>query len=784
MELFKSLLAPWKRDVSYKNWRGFQLGKSLGLFIENIFSRIIGAIVRSAVIITGLVAIACIFIFFLLIIITWLIPPLVIIFFIFAGMAALNLLIVAAAVLLAYIFFFYITFKDTHRLSYFDMDLEMLSRLKWFTRVWNRLELEANQIKKEWLTSPEGFQELLKQTETSEVDFQMVLDWEIKFQQNKENRSKFWLKENLDRIPPLGKHWRFAYTAKLDRYSLDLTHSDPTEYRKDDFVGREDELELVRIILERPEQNSVLIVGNYGTGRSTLIHNLARKIRLNEEDKFLEKKRILIFDLSQSIVDSIEKGISPEILLYDIFKEAAYAGNVIMVIQDFEKYFERSNAQNAINIAAILSEFLPLSSFQIIATSTPKEYHRLIEKEGSIMKYFETVEIKEPTEEESIRVLLKKFSTLEDQRIVFTFRALKKIVADSVNYHWGIPLPECALDLAEEVLLLWKEEPDTLWVTPDVVSKLIAMKTGAPQGEIQTNEKEKLLKLEEIMHRRIVGQKEAVSQVAGAMRRARTGINNPERPIGSFLFMGPTGVGKTETAKALAEGYYGDENRMIRFDMSEYQTRDSVDRMIGSQPANQNGILVTKVKDNPYSLILLDEIEKADPKVLDLFLQILDEGFVTDAFGEKVNFRNCIIIATSSAGANLIKDYVEKGSDFETIKNALVDQIVKDNIFRLEFLNRFDSIIVYHPLSGQDLRSVVSLLLYKIEKRARKEKNLNLIFEDDVIEKIIQSGYDPIFGARSVSRFIEDKIENIIANKIISGESQRGGEIYISAKDL
>ena len=283
-----------------------------------------------------------------------------------------------------------------------------------------------------------------------------------------------------------------------------------------------------------------------------------------------------------------------------------------------------------------------------------------------------------------------------------------------------------------------------------------------------------------MLHRQVIGQEEAIRQVSEALRRARSGIGNSKKPIGSFLFLGPTGVGKTETAKALAKAYFGDESRMTRFDMSEFQMPNSIDRLLGSNNLNQQGRLATQIKDNPYSLILLDEIEKAYPEILDIFLQILDEGFVTDAFGEKINFTNTMIIATSNAGASLIKEMVEQNVPAEEIKKAIIDYAIEKNIFRTEFLNRFDGVIFFRPLTYNELRSVVQIKLKQFAKQVAKEKNIELVFRGNTIDNIIQGGYNPMFGARSLNRYIEDIIEGVVAKKIISGEAVNGSKIEIS----
>ena len=305
----------------------------------------------------------------------------------------------------------------------------------------------------------------------------------------------------------------------------------------------------------------------------------------------------------------------------------------------------------------------------------------------------------------------------------------------------------------------------------------------SPLGEIKVAEQEKLLKLEEFMHRRVVGQDEAIMAIADAIRRARSGIKNPSRPIGTFLFLGPTGVGKTESAKALAEVYFGNEDAMARFDMTEYQNEEDIEKLIGSQRRNEPGILTSKMRSSPYSVILLDEFEKSHDKVKNLFLQILDEGFFSDFLGQKINMRNTIIIATSNAGAQLIWDMVGKNIDPSTMEREIIEHIQKEKVMSPELLNRFDAVVVFQPLGESARLEIARLMLLRLASRLKKQ-NMVLEITDDMALAVAKGGYDPAFGARPMQRFIQDKIEKIISEKIIKGEIKPGSEFSLSSGDL
>ncbi|KKQ51302.1 MAG: ATPase AAA-2 domain protein [Parcubacteria group bacterium GW2011_GWD2_38_11] len=780
LELSKTLLSPWRRDVTFSTWTGLHPIKMLTALFENIISRVLGAIVRTFVILTGLGVFVLVIMLGLAINIVWVGAPLLLVVFLFYTFSLKTDFYYSIGLPFAWIIGVIALYYQDTKTQMLFMDFEQLLRHSVFARICGRLGIARKRFPNEIFGNRELFNEFLKAGNLTEKDYLRLASNELSRQQVINDKSKFWRWEYLKKIPAIGMQWRYAYTVDLDRYCLDLSASDWTEYAKADLVGRADEYEVLKLVLERPDQNCALMVGSAGIGKKTLIHCLAKKVRFNDENGILSNKRMLVLDLGRVISDAISRGQDVENSLRRLFYQASYAGNVILIIEHFEYFLGKEGSSFHPDISAVLAEFLHIPTFQIIAVSTPKEYHQLIEKQEEIAKYFEVIEVREPSEDETITILLNQLEKYEHRRVLFTFKALEKIVRDSAKHNWEFPLPERAIDLAMGVLMFWEKKSVDQFISEKTVADYLSLKTGVPQGEIEGGERKKLLNLEAMLHRQVIGQKEAIDQVSQALRRARSGIGNSQKPVGSFLFLGPTGVGKTETAKALAKTYFGDENRMIRLDMSEFQTPSSIDRLLGSSQLNQPGRLVTQIKDNPYSLLLLDEIEKAYPEILDIFLQILDEGYVNDAFGEKINFRNTMIIATSNAGAALIKKMVEQENPAEEIKQAVIDYAIENNIFRTEFLNRFEGVIFFRPLNSVELKNVARLQLQKFVRRLAKEKNIELAYDESVIEKIIQKGYNPIFGARSLNRYIEDEVESLVAKKIISGETLSGEKITLS----
>jgi len=603
------------------------------------------------------------------------------------------------------------------------------------------------------------------------------LTWWLESLENKIERArKFWSHENLARKGSLAKDWVAGYTITLDQYS-----SDWTEIVKkrgfEEIIGHQNVLAGIERILAKTEINNVLLVGEPGTGRKDIIRALTQKILYGQSLPDLNYKRVVELDLT-SILSQISSPEEVEIVLDRIFKEIITAGNIILVIDEFHNYVGQATKPGIVDISGALSPYLNLQNFLIIAIATFAGLHKNIEQNPSLLSLFEKVEISEISEQETILVLESMVPIFEQKYKKFiTYPAIRDIVVDASRYLPAIPFPKKAIDLLDEVMVYVSRDVRGQLVLPEHIAKIVTEKTQIPVGEIETKEKEILLNLEKLIHQRIINQEEAVDDVSSALRRARADITVRKGPMGTFLFLGPTGVGKTETSKALAEIYFGSESRMIRLDMSEFQTVNDIPRLIGSP--GQEGLLITPVRENPFSLVLLDEIEKSHPNILNLFLQVLDEGFITDGLGRKVIFSNTIIIATSNAGYQIILKALKEKAEWPGVKEKILDFIFAEGIFRPEFINRFDAVVVFRPLDHDNLLDITELLLSKL-KNNLIQKDIEFIITPQLKEKIVELGYNPVFGAREMRRVIQDKVEDVLAEALLRGDIKRGNRIEIT----
>lgn len=627
------------------------------------------------------------------------------------------------------------------------------------------------------------FKRILIQTDLKISDIENLC-WLLEhFEKEIVSRKKFWEWENLSRISSLGKEWSAGYTVLLDRFSYDLEDLIRKEGFKEIFAHKK-EIEEAERILSGIEQNDVLIVGEPGSGRKSIIEGLARKCILGQSTPVLNYRRIVYLDLPK-LVASTKTIEEAEEYLDRIFTEVANAGNVILVIDNLHNFIglqtELTRRAAALEISGILGHYLPLPQFQLIGITTFEGLHKNIEQKPEILTFFEKIEVTSVSPQETLLIIVDRALRLERKYKVFvSFQALRDIISLTDKYQASLPFPEKAIELLDDVILHVCRKKERI-VLPKHVAFVLSQKVEIPIGELEEKEKEKLLNLEKLLHERIIDQDEAIFELSNALRRARSEIKVRKGPIGSFLFLGPTGVGKTETAKALADIYFGGEERMIRLDMSEFQKIDDIPRLIGSP--GEEGLLTTPVRENPFSLLLLDEFEKAHPNIFNLFLQVFDEGHITDGQGRRVDFKNTIIIATSNAGYQMIFKAVKEGKDFAKLKEELINFFVEQGIFRPELINRFDAVVVYHPLSKENLLAISELMLKKIQKQL-KEKEIDFQITEALKEKIVELSYTPEFGARQMQRVIQDTVGNNLAKAILEEKIKRGDVIEIDPSNF
>ncbi len=645
---------------------------------------------------------------------------------------------------------------------------------------------------------------------------------------------------------------RKSQTPTLDQYSRDLTAL-AEEGKLDPVIGRESEIQRVIQIGSRRTKNNPCLVGEPGVGKTAVVEGIAIKIAEGNVPDTIRGKRLLTLDLSGMVAGSKYRGEFEE-RIKKVIKEVRAAGNVILFIDELHTIIGAGGAEGAIDASNILKPSLARGEVQIIGATTIDEYRKYIEKDAALERRFQPVNVDEPSEDEAYEILKGLKETYETHHgVTITDGALRSAVKLSKRYINDRFLPDKAIDLIDEasskVRLGAFIKPEEISKTEDEIEKLEADKeeaikaeayekageikkkqlkkyekleklntkwqneknnrnlvvdeesialvvsdwTKIPVNKLSIGESERLMKLEETLHERVVGQDEAVTSIARAIRRGRVGLKDPKRPIGSFLFLGPTGVGKTELSKTLADAMFGNENSLIRVDMSEYMEKHSVSKMIGSPPGyvgyEEGGQLSEKVRRNPYSVILFDEIEKAHPDVFNVLLQILDDGVVTDSSGRKVDFKNTIIIMTSNAGAENIVSPKNLGfntskdpeQDYKNMKNKVMDEVKR--IFKPEFLNRIDEMIVFHMLTKENVARIVDIMMNSINKRIKEQLNITIELSDAAKSYIVDAGYDEKYGARPLKRALQQKVEDELAEQILEGRIKSSDIVYVDKKE-
>ena len=648
-----------------------------------------------------------------------------------------------------------------------------------------------------------------------------------------------------------GKRKNAEGTPSLDQFSRDLTEL-ARDGKLDPVVGREAEIDRVIQILSRRSKNNPCLIGEPGVGKTAIVEGIAERIVGGMVPDTVLGKRVVSLDLSGIVAGSKYRGEFEE-RIKKVLAEVAKAGNVLLFFDEIHTIIGAGGAEGAIDASNILKPALARGEVQVIGATTIEEYRKYIEKDAALERRFQPVVVEEPTEEEAISILKGLRSQYESHHhVTITDEAVEAAVRLSARYINDRFLPDKAIDLMDEAAAKVRlhvggdpreaaelrreiaESQETLeqalsggdmeaareaqtkrqeleekleklnakakqggrrhhqTVGEDEIADVVSGWTKIPVKKLTEGEAARLKKLEATLHKRVIGQEEAVSAVAKAVRRGRVGLKDPKRPIGSFLFLGPTGVGKTEISKALAEAVFGQEQAMIRVDMSEYMEKHSVSKMIGSPPGyvghEDGGQLSEKVRRNPYAVILFDEIEKAHPDVFNILLQVLDDGHITDSQGRKVDFKNTIIIMTSNAGAQAIVEPKKLGfasgndekQNYERMKGSVMEEVRR--IFKPEFLNRIDETIVFRALNKDDMKQIVGLMTKELAKRCETQLGITLVVRDAAKQYIVDKAYDPKYGARPLRRKIQDEIEDPLAEKLLDGSIRRGDEVIVTTK--
>lgn len=638
-------------------------------------------------------------------------------------------------------------------------------------------------------------------------------------------------------------------TPTLDQYSRDLTEM-ARQGVMDPVVGREDEIGRVIQILSRRTKNNPCLIGEPGVGKTAVVEGLAQRITQGLVPEKMKNRRLVVLDLSGMVAGSKYRGEFEERIKKVITEVMEHPG-ILLFIDELHTIIGAGGAEGALDASNILKPSLSRGEIQIIGATTIEEYRKHIEKDAALERRFQPVTVEEPTQEQAVEILKGLRPYYEKHHgVTITDEALEAAVKMSIRYIADRHLPDKAIDLMDEAssrvqltgitvpqqlkeveqnlhaLAEKKEEAiregnfsrarelqegqkeleesyeklkkrqeqryknKKMQVTEENIAQIVSSWTKIPVQKLAQKESKRLASLEKELHKRVIGQEEAVEAVAKAIKRGRVGLKDPSRPIGSFLFLGPTGVGKTELSKALAETVFGSEQAMIRVDMSEYMEKHSVSKLIGSPPGyvgyEEGGQLSEKIRRNPYSVILFDEIEKAHPDVFNILLQVLDDGHITDAQGRKVDFKQTCIIMTSNAGAQSIVEPKrlgfsqgeDKKKDYEDMKRGVMEEVRR--IFKPEFLNRVDEILVFHMLDKQEIRQIVNILVKKLEKRCKEQLDIELVVRSSVKDYLAENGFDSKYGARPLKRAIQNKLEDRMAEEILDGKIHRGDRVIVS----
>jgi ATP-dependent Clp protease ATP-binding subunit ClpC len=769
--LVKSLFSPWKRLVVVGQENGFDIKRFFEDLSFNIISSLIGAVVRSVLILTCLLIAIIYSIISIPLFVIWLVIP-------FLGWGYYERDQKRSAIILADLEKKIRSNPETVGKVIFESEMGKFIRTRLEKNIdhllipasikpENLADFDGSSLEKivSWFLLKNNIEGDLQKLEMSEEDLILAARWW--------DRRQLWWKMteqekwSLGR-PGIGWGLLFGYTPNLDKYSenLSLKQNFATH-----LIGRENEVRRMEKVINGGK--NILLVGDAGVGKMTVVYAFAEMAITGKLGRKLAYRKLVSLDYQAAMSESNDRDIKKKVLS-KLMSEATAAGNIVLVMKDI---FRITNAEFEGNDYGDVIEKALEKKLNIIAVSGRVEYERFLATDQRILKNFEVIEILPPNKDEAMAILMQAVNGVETKsKIRFSIQALRQILDGSDRYITDIPFPEKVLELMDQVVI--SETSNDNWVTVDDVNRMLSEKTGISIGRLTEGEKEKLGNLEEIIEKELIGQRNAVDLIARSLRSRVAAVKDENKPIGSFLFLGPTGVGKTQTAKVLADVYYGSRKSILRFDMAEFVGREGLERLVGSVERNQPGMLTSEIKNKPASLLLLDEIEKAPPEIFNLFLTMLDEGYINDAGGNKVICRHLFVVATSNAGAKFVRQQVANGIKGEELQKSVVDFIQKEGLFSPEFLNRFDGVVVFEPIEGENLVKIAELMLRDLQTNLLK-KNININFGEGLAEKVAKDGFDIEFGARPMRRVVDLVIGDVLGKAIIENEILPGDKIEL-----
>lgn len=719
--LLKTLFRPWKNLVAAKQGVGFSFDEWFSRLSFNLLSRLIGALMRLTIVGSFVVIISLYLIS---------IPLLFLLFFI--------------SFPLRYVMF---TFRETE------------------THKKNRLRESFLQSH---LLNKENFDSVLQWFEVYYHIYHLTSDW--------------WRRENLLSIPPLARSWSAGFTPTLDQYASELTS---TGYQMNikHALDREREIEEIETELTKNQGGSVVIVGEAGIGKHTIIDALAKKIYEGNINPILTYKRLLKLNL-EKILTQVTDQKQREALLESLFTEATDAQNIILMIENLDKYV--ASTTDRVNLSTSIEKYGKTSTLHFIGTTTPYAYQKFIFTNDQIAPLFSKIDISEVDKTYALEILLEKALLFEVRnQVIIPYETVKDTIDKSDFFITRIPFPEKAIELLDSVVAhvteSKKSKKEPIIILPETVDEILSQTMHVPT-QLNADLKHKLVDLETYLSGRILYQAEAVEKLSAALRRSFLFLGKRKKPLANFLFLGPTGVGKTETAKALSELFFGSDKNMLRFDMSLYQSKDDISKLIGSELTENPGLLTETIRQTPFGVLLLDEIEKANKDLLNIFLTILDEGYFTDGMGRRVDCKNLIIVATSNAGSDYIFNNMTLNSESSMQKNTsenLMNYLIEQKYFAPEFLNRFDGIIAYQPLNEQTVLELGKRITGKISENYLKLYKIKVLISDQTLADVVHKGYHPQFGARDLERIVTTELEDKIAKQILSNQIHEGQEVTL-----